>query len=194
MRISIEKFIKIHHSNRILKQNKINMNFTGTVSCIFLVLLLLNTNFCFQPAESLAGELERLLEELTNLKSQLSQWFQSNNIKNCSRNAEDDQEYLGIIYNYLHDNQTRVTEHRNATKRNNTISAFLDDLKGKIYKIIHRKNSTESSKHIRRCITKSVKSHKNNKTKSEVENFHQYLDKVVKCLEGNRKNLSKSKK
>lgn len=166
------------------------MNFIGTVSCIFLVSLLLNTNSCFQPAGILTGELERLLEELTNLKSQLSQWFRTNNIKNCSRNAEDDQEYLGIIYNYLHDNQTGVTEHQHkATKRNNTLSTFLDDLKGKIYKIIHRNpNSTESSKHIRRCISKSVKIHKNNpKSAGEVESFHQYLNKVVKCLEANRK-------
>lgn len=175
------------------------MYFIRSACCIFLVSFLLNFNSvcCLsppqQPAEILSRELERLLEELTNLKSQLSQWFLQSNKNNNNNRTCNDQEYLGIISNYLHDNHTEVTtEHREANRKNK-ISAFLDGLKEKIYKIIHRKNSTEepSSRHIRRCIAKSVKIHRNNstttKSANEVEKFQQYLDKVIKCLEAHRK-------
>lgn len=161
------------------------MNFIRIACCILFISLLLNYNLCIPIAtETISRELERLLDELTNLKDQLSQWFKSNDNDNsaCNKNAKDnDEEYLRIISNYLHDNQTEVVEKVNKKQK---ISTFLDDLKGKIYKIIHHKNSTE----IKRCIGKSVKNHSKNLNEKQL--FQKYLEKVIKCLEMNRKNVS----
>jgi hypothetical protein len=140
-----------------------------------------------QRVESVSKELDRLLEQLIDLKDQLNLWFK-NNHTNCNGSIKNNQEYLETIYKYLnnHTNFEKCQEKNN----NITISHFFDDLKEKIFKLIHHKNSTESSQHVRRCIDKSVKFQKNNS--SDSQNFHQYLTKVIKCLERNRNNGGKN--
>lgn len=151
---------------------------------ILVSILLFNFGHSFSPqgVESVSKELDRLLEQLIDLKDQLNLWFKTNHM-NCSGSIDNNQEYLGTIYKYLKNNQTNIEK---GQEKNNTISHFFDELKDKIFKLIHHKNSTESSQHVRRCINKSVKIPKNNS--SDSQNFHQYLTKVIACLEKSRKN------
>jgi hypothetical protein len=130
-------------------------------------------------------ELERLLDELTSLKNKLDEWFRRTKNNNQCGNGTTD-EYFENIAKFLIGNQTMSEENKSHKP------GFFKKLKQKILNIIRGKNSTESSPHVRRCVAASLKIPKKKEKNQDPENFHQYLTKVINCLETNKKTVPTS--
>lgn len=164
------------------------MDFIKLLSCIILVSVLLSSRMCFAYSESenddMPMELDRLLDELTSLKNKLDEWFKRNNNNKCGNGTSD--EYFGVVANFLVGNKTSSQEN------NSTKPGFFKSVKQKILNLVRGKNSTESAPHVRRCISSSIKIPKSKPKNQNAENFHQYLTKVINCLETNKKTVRTS--
>lgn len=174
------------------------MHFIKIFIHIVIVSILVRKRMCLAYSEmedDMPMELERLLDELTSLKNKLDEWFnrnKNNNRTECASGTTD--EYFQNVANFLIGNQTSCEE--NCI---NKLSGFFRKIKEKIQKVVNiitRKNAsrstnfTDSCAHIRRSILGPLKLPKNKaKFNQEAENFHQYLTKVINCLETNKKRM-----
>lgn len=164
------------------------MDFIKILNCIVIVSILLSSRMCIAYSvtdDDMPMELGRLLDELTSLKNKLDEWFRRNSNNNQCANGTTD-EYFQNIENFLIGNQTSSEEPK--LKK----PGFFKKLKQKIMNTIRGKNSTESSSHVRRCVAGSIKLPKTKPKNQDAENFHQYLTKVINCLETNKKTAKTS--